>query len=148
MRYRNLSGVLLICIFFSCKKNDCVVRSIGITHLETEYGCLNTKYTLVVKLINTCTIVSDKQAYDTVVFGDCHPAIDFTKYDLLIGSQSLINMNDSITYDLSTICPYEELELKVGFKQSSLTGPDAVVYHALIPKLTASDILTIKLKIN
>jgi hypothetical protein len=148
MRPKIIAGVLMLCLISSCKKDDCVEQTLIAKHLESEYGCSNTKYTLNINLINSCTIVRDKVGFDTLLSGACHPNIDFAQYDLIIGRQSLVYLNDSIRYVFSTSCPGNELSLLVAFKQTSLTGPDNVVYHALIPKLGDNEILTVKLKIE
>lgn len=99
-----------------------------------------------VDIQNDYILIRSKEAYDSIVRGDCHPTIDFSLYDLVIGKQSSGNENDTILYDLRRTCPDHELTLTVDVIQSAATRPDNVVYHALIPKL--GDEETLKVKIN
>lgn len=88
-----------------------------------------------IDITNTYTIIRSKETYDAIVTGDCHPPIDFSIYDLVIGKQSSGNENDTIKYDLRRTCPDNELTLNVDIIKSLMTRPDNVVYHAVIPKL-------------
>jgi hypothetical protein len=97
----------------------------------------------VVDLENSGNLIRSKEAYDSEVTGPCHPDIDFTKFDMIIGKQSSDNVNDTILYDYRSACPDNELTLTVDIIQSDVTGPDNVVYHAIIPKLGDEETLYI-----
>lgn len=130
-------------VSISCdQNNDCEDMQVTIHHFD----CMNTKYTLKIDIQNDYTIIRSKETYDSKVTGDCHPTIDFSRYDLVIGRQSSGNENDTIKYDLRKTCPGNELTMTVDIIQSAATRPDNVVYHALIPKL--GDEEAIKIKIN
>jgi hypothetical protein len=135
-------------ILVSCKKNDCKESQLTTKHFETDYGCLSTKHALLIDLNNNAIIIRSKSDYDTKVSGVCHPDIDFSIYDLVIGKQSSGNFNDTILYDLKRTCPEKELTLTVDIVQSALTIPDNVVYHAIIPKLGDEETLNIKISIR
>jgi hypothetical protein len=111
-----------------------------------HFDCENTKYSLNINIQNDYTIIRSKEIYDSKVTGDCHPTIDFSLFDLVIGRQSSGNENDTIKYDLWRTCPGNELILTVDIIQSGATRPDNVVFHALIPKLGNEE--TLKVKIN
>ena len=143
MKYSLISTIILISILTSCKKNDCTEKILPVKHLESDYGCENTKHSLVVDLQNNGKIIRSKEAYDSEISGPCHPDIDFSKYDLVIGKQSSGNWNDTIFYDYRAICPNNEPTLTVDIIQSLLTIPDNVVYHAIIPKLGDEETLHI-----
>ena len=132
----------------ACHKNNCNERSVPIRHFDTDYGCQNSKRTLAVNLTNNCILIRSQAFYDTQVTGTCHPSIDFTRYDLLIGKQSSANRNDTILYDYKRTCPNEVLTLNVDIVQSAVTQPDNVVYNAIIPKLTDKDSLRIMVTIE
>ncbi len=135
-------AVLLIIV--SCnKKDNCKEVLMSTMQFDNEYGCTDTKYNLKVDLVNSAIIIRDKAAYDSEISGDCHPTIDFSAYDLVIGKQSTDNMNDTILYDLRTTCPDDKLTLTVNIVQKDITGADTVVYHALIPKLTDNGTLNV-----
>ncbi|HET6556038.1 MAG TPA: hypothetical protein VFG54_01915 [Prolixibacteraceae bacterium] len=103
-------------------------------------------YSIQVDRNNDYVIIRSREIYDARVTGDCHPVVDFSRYDLLIGRQSSGNEIDTILYDLGRTCPDDELTLSVDIIQSAAARPDNVVYHALIPKL--GDEETIRVKIN
>jgi hypothetical protein len=132
----------------SCKKNDCKDELRSIKHFESEFGCQDTKHTLAIVLNNDYTIIRSKDSYDSQVSGTCHPEINFSLYDLVIGKQSSGNWNDTIIYDLRKACPENELTLTVDIIQSAMTLPDNVVYHALIPKLGDEETLNIKINVR
>jgi len=140
----------LILIFFlsACKKDNCTETILTVKHFESEYGCTNTKHTLMIDLNNTCTLIQSKEDYDSKVTGTCHPDIDFTLYDLVIGKQSSGNLNDTILYDLRHKCPEDELTLTIDIIQKALTQPDNVVYHAMIPKLGSGESLKINVNVK
>jgi hypothetical protein len=132
----------------SCNKNDCKEELKPLKHFESESGCENTKHTLAIALHNNCTIIRSKNSYDSQVTGTCHPDIDFSIYDLVIGKQSSGNRNDTIMYDLRKTCPKGELTLTVDIIQSAITLPDSVVYHALIPKLGDEETLNVNINVR
>jgi len=143
MKYSLLFAILILSIISSCKKDDCNEIILNVKHLESDYGCENTKYSLVVDLQNNGKIIRSKEAYNDEVAGPCHPDIDFSIYDLVIGKQSSGNENDTILYDYRSVCPNNESTLTVDIIQSDVTRPDNVVYHAIIPKLGDEETLQI-----
>jgi hypothetical protein len=101
-----------------------------------------------IDLSNNCTVIQSKEAYDSKVTGTCHPEINFTQYDLVIGKQSSGNWNDTILYDFRQKCPGNELTLTIDIVQTDLTQPDNVVYHALIRKLASGENLIINVNVK
>jgi len=148
MKSSILYGLIVICILSTCKKDNCTETLLTEKHLESEYGCINTKRTLSVDLNNDCIIIRSKTDYDNKVSGSCHPEIDFSLYDLVIGKQASGNENDTIEYDLRRVCPNDELTLTVNIIQSDATRPDNVAYHALIPKLGDEEALNVIVKVK
>jgi hypothetical protein len=125
--FLSILGLLLSCT----NSNECEDVTLTIDHLD----CENSKYSLSIDLMNDYTIIRSEEGYNSLVKGICHPGIDFSKYDLIIGTQSSGNENDTIIYDLRRTCPEMQLTLNIEVIQSALTRPDFVTYHALIPKL-------------
>ena len=75
----------LLILFISCSENDdCEEIQLTVNHFD----CENTKYSLDIDIVNDYTIIRSQVTYDTKVSGDCHPSMDFSQYDLLIGKQS------------------------------------------------------------
>jgi hypothetical protein len=138
----------LLCILSCNKKDTCKEELLTVKHFETEYGCSDTRFALQIDLNNDYTIIRSKETYDSRVTGSCHPEIDFTLYDLVIGKQSTGNFNDTILYDLRRTCPEKELTLTVDVIQSALTLPSTVAYHALIQKQGNEDSLKININVQ
>jgi hypothetical protein len=67
MKYSLIITIILLNILISCKKNDCNEKILTAKHLESDYGCENTKYSLVVDLQDNGKIIRSKEAYDTEV---------------------------------------------------------------------------------
>jgi hypothetical protein len=135
--------MFLLSFLASCKKNDCNEKILTTKHFESDYGCQPTKYSLVVDLQNRAKIIRSKESYDKEIAGPCHPEINFSIYDLVIGKQSSVNTNDTIIYDYRSVCPNNVATLTVDIVQSLLAEPDNVVYHAIIPKLGDEETLNI-----
>jgi hypothetical protein len=126
----------------SCnEKEKCEDILLTVDHFE----CENSKHALIVDLSNDFTIIRSKEQYDIMVSGSCHPDINFSNFDLVIGKQSSGNWNDTIIYDLRKTCPENELTLTIEIIQMDITIPDNVVYHAMIPKLGDEDTLIVNI---
>jgi hypothetical protein len=134
MKYLIVTLALLVGLS-SCKKNDCKEEIISTKHFESEFGCVNTKHDLSVDITNNVMVIRSKEDFDSKVSGTCHPDIDFSLYDLVIGKQATAYSNDTILYDYRIPCPEDKLTLTVDIVQSDLNVADTVVFHAMIPKL-------------
>lgn len=138
-----VSIYLLLLICMACnQKDDCQEVKLPIHHLD----CENLNTSPQINISNNYVIIRSRETYDAQVTGNCHPVVDFSRYDLLIGRQSSGNEVDTILYDLRRTCLNNELNLNVDIVQSGATRPDNVVYHALIPKLVDEE--TIRVKVN
>jgi hypothetical protein len=141
-------GVFLILIL-SCKKKDtCKEELMATKQFETEFGCADTRHTINIDLTNDLVLIQSKDVYDATVTGPCHPEIDFTAYDLVIGKQSVSNLNDTIIYDLRNVCPDNALTLTIDIIQGSATQPDNVTYHTIIPKVADGKTIYINLNVR
>jgi hypothetical protein len=131
-----LLSILFLGIFFSCnKKNDCTDTVINTTSLESEYGCTDTKYQMDIDLSDNFMIIRNQLDFTEFVTGSCHPSIDFSTYDLVIGKKGLTSGNESIEYELIENCETGNLNLKVTFFQNITTVAPNLTYHALTPKI-------------
>ncbi len=131
-----------------CKKDDCSEQKMTLKHLESDYGCLNTKDNLEIDLLDNILFVRTDEDYNTKVTGLCHPQVDFSQYDLIIGKQPLENINDTILYNYVRTCPGTVLSLTIDIVQSSSSALDTIVYHALIPKLSDTETLSVNITIR
>lgn len=138
--------IILLGILFlsSCESsnssNDCTPQQIPVKSLETEYGCINTKYQLAsLAPPNEGFIIIRNQADFEVQTDqiDCRPQIDFETYDLVIGKRQLTSGNQSIQYQYMDDCT--EKTLTVTFVQDATTFAPEIIFHALIPKLEPTE---------
>ncbi|GGG34806.1 hypothetical protein [Hymenobacter glacieicola] len=128
--------------------DTCPAVEYAVKSLESEYGCADTRRQLGVNLSETHTIIRSQAEFDQQVSGPCHPQIDFTKYDLVIGKKGLANGNAGIKYSLLRECSGAQLVLRVVFNQGLTTEAPNLTYHALVPKLAAGQELKVDIEIN
>ncbi|WP_456438588.1 hypothetical protein [Psychroserpens sp.] len=128
--------------------NDCENTNLEITSLEEAYDCNNTKHSLEIDLNNNFTVIRSQSEFIGLVTGDCQATIDFSTYDLAIGKLQLANGNDTINYHLILNCETSNLELSVNFQQNETNVAPNLTYHALIPKLSETQALTVDIQIN
>lgn len=101
---------------------------------------------LITNLNENYAIIRSQAEFNALVSysGDCpFNTIDFSVYDLVIGKKQLTSGNqfwdsDHFTIDCTT------KKLRFHFWQNAAAYAPNVTYHALIPKLNASDILQVE----
>jgi hypothetical protein len=148
-----MKNVVAICVILiivlSCRKKDnCREELMTTKQFEKEFGCADTRHTMIIDLTDEIVLIQSKDVYDATVTGPCHPEIDFAVYDLVIGKQSTANLNDTIIYDLRNTCPDNAITLTIDIVQSAITQPDNVTYHTIIPKMTEGKTLFVSLNIQ
>jgi hypothetical protein len=137
------SGVLAL-LFTSCAtcegdKEPCADTALPTTSLEKEYGCTDSRRQLSINLDQTYTIIRNQADFDKLVTGSCHPQIDFTKYDLVIGNKGSASGSSSIAYTYARECQTGQLKLQVKFTQGMTNDAPILTYHALVPKLAPQE---------
>ncbi len=153
MNYRILLFFILTLALSSCNNDDddanpCPTETtiIETTSLETEYGCVNTENIMDINLPSgDFIIISNQQVFDNLVTETCMPNIDFTTYDLVIGRQGLTSGYSSIRYELTEICETGNQTLTVTFNLNTTTVAPTLTFHALVPKLTPTQELTVEI---
>ena len=131
---------MLAMLFASCvtcegDKEHCADGLLPTTSLEKEYGCTDTRKQLSVNLDQAYIIIRNQADFDKQVTGSCHPQIDFTKYDLVIGNKGTASGSSSIAYTYMRECETGQLKLRVKFTQGMTNDAPILTYHALVPKL-------------
>jgi hypothetical protein len=144
--------------FFSCNNDDdnnetnpCTGETIAIevTSLENEYGCINTENIMEIDLPSgDFIIINNQQTFDNLVTEVCMPSIDFATYDLVIGKQGLTSGNSSTRYELIEVCENGDQTLTVTFNLNETAVAPVLTFHALIPKLSVAQELTVEIVIN
>jgi hypothetical protein len=148
MKYLLLFSFTIFFSLYACKKNDCKEEQLTATTLESDYGCNATKHNLKISLTDDVAFVRTKTDYDAKVSGACHPQIDFTKFDLIIGKQGLDSKNDTILYSYKRTCPANDLALTFDLVQSTVATHDTIVYHAIVPKISSGENLNVYVNIR
>ena len=140
--------ILIISTLTFCKKDDCAEQDLTARHFETDFGCENTKDNLEIDLLDNVMFIRSDENYNLKVTGPCHPQIDFSQYDLVIGKQTLDHVNDTIIYKYVRTCPGTVLSLTIDIVQSSTITADTIVYHAIIPKLADTETLSVNITLR
>jgi len=125
----------------SCKNDP---EELNYTSLEAEYGCDDTRF-MPVDISETYTVLHTQADFDSLASGPCNPAIDFSAYDLVIGSKQLAGGNDSIEYHLYRTD--EGQELQVTFHQNPALISPIITYHALVPKLGDEETVSVEITV-
>lgn len=138
-KIKKLLPILFVAISFnSCNKDDetCTTDiSNELKSIETLYGCENTVVTLQLDEFAEYKIIETSVQYDAIVSGDCHPAIDFDKYYLIIGNVPSDKKIVSFDYKLYDSCEPNFFKLNVRIKKDeTLIGNSYNTFHVLMPK--------------
>ncbi|MET4107075.1 hypothetical protein [Hymenobacter sp. UYP22] len=134
-----LAALLPSCATLECDMEPCVDTTLPTTSLEKEYGCGDTRRQLSISLNQTYTIIRTQADFDRLVTGSCHPQIDFTKYDLVIGNKGSTSGSSSIAYAYHRECETGKLHLQVTFTAGMTNDAPILTYHVLVPKLAAQE---------
>lgn len=148
-----VASSVLALLFTGCvtcvgENEPCADTTIPTTSLEREYGCTYTTRQLSTTLSQTYTVIRNQADFDRLVTGSCHPQIDFTKYDLIIGNKGTTSGSSTFTYTYQRDCETGQLHLLV-VCQLGLTN-DALIltYHALVPKLAPQETVLVDVQMK
>lgn len=136
------------CVTCEGDTEPCADTPVAFTSLEKEYGCTNTPRQLSVNLPQTYTVVRSQVEFDQQVTGDCHPQVDFTKYDLVIGNAGSSSGSSTITYAYQRECETGQSVLKVVFKAGMTNDAPILTYHALVPKLAPQETVRVEVEMK
>ncbi len=140
--------ILLATSFSSCDDEDsndatCDDIILEAKSLESEYGCVNTLYSMNIESSQTFVLITTQDQFDTLVTGTCMPTIDFNTFDLVIGSRGFSNSVKSVTYQLTRDCVTQNQNLAITFNLVATANAPFITYHALIPKLKNEEIVSV-----
>lgn len=93
-------------------------------------------------------IIRNQTGFESHVSGNCHPDIDFSSYDLVIGKKQLTTGNNSIEYQLTENCETHHYTLGVTFHQNESTVAPNLTFHRLIPKFSEEEELSVEIKVE
>lgn len=141
--------LIFFLLIFACDKEEkecTLLMHVLLPSVEEIYGCGDTRYSLEIDLNDRHELIRTKSVYDEKVTGTCHPAIDFEKYDLLIGKKGLQSGNQSISYALKKSCAGDET-LMVTFHQNISAEAPNVTYHVLLPKSESNRVIAVETRV-
>ena len=136
MKYLLPVFLLALLSMNSCKEDECVDVKLDLTSLEAQYGCNGTESQLEFVGSDNILIITNQADFDAKIGGTCTPDIDFTKYMLLAGKQTLTNGLDNITYELIDDCDGDDYDFNINIKIDATAVAPEIVYHALTPILS------------
>ncbi|RSK33891.1 hypothetical protein [Hymenobacter metallilatus] len=136
------------CVTCAGDTEPCLDTDIPITSLEATYGCTNTPRQLSTSLNQTYTVIRNQADFDRLVTGSCHPQIDFTKYDLVIGNKGSMSGSSTISYTYLRQCETDKLILLVTFRAGLTNDAPILTYHALVPKLAPAETVEVKVEMK
>ncbi|TGE29475.1 hypothetical protein [Hymenobacter metallicola] len=132
----------------TCGVEPCSNTAVAVKSLESEYGCQDTRRQLSINLSETHTVIRNQADFDRLVSGPCHPLIDFSAYDLVIGKKGLASGNAGIAYTYQRDCTTNQARLQVTFSQGMTTEAPHITYHALVPKLAAEEGVAVDIEVK
>lgn len=155
MKYFLLLFSLTLCAF-TCKKageekkvsETCQGGSLGVKSLETEYGCVNTRYALQFNATENFLVINSQSAFEAAVSGSCVPVIDFNQYTLVIGKKQLSNDNSFIEYNASRDCSTGTVQVNVTIKNNLGLSAPVVTWHCLLPKVADTETVLTNISIE
>ena len=126
----------------------CETRQLATSSLEAEYGCSDTRF-LKSEPLESAAITRTQAEFDQLVTGECHPQVDFTKFDLVIGQRQMSGSSSaSASYTYQIICPANERVLRVVLKSGVTNDFGFRSYHALVPKLAPTETVRVEVEVT
>ena len=141
---------ILLILIASCNNDnteiECIEGPIKIEHFDCG---IYPNFYLPTFPINEYRLIRSKIEYDSLVDGRCHPGIDFSKYDLIVGAQALTTGLDTVIYESNRICPENQLFITITIKRTyTSVGTGGVGYNAIIPKLENENDLFVEVNVS
>lgn len=155
MKYILMLFSLTLCAF-TCKKaaeekklsETCQSGPLAVKSLETEYGCINTRYALQLNSAENFLVINSQADFETSVAGSCIPAIDFNQYTLVIGKKQLTNDNTGIEYTANRDCNTGTVQVNVIIKNNLGLSAPVITWHCLLPKIADTETVTTNISIE
>jgi hypothetical protein len=141
---------------FTCKKNQeekvldnpCQNGTISLSSMETQYGCVNTKYGMRLNATEAFLVIRDQATFAANVTGSCLPVVDFNQYTLVIGKKQLINDNTSISYSATKNCDTKKVNLLVTITNNLGLAAPLVTWHTLLPALAVNETVDVAIELR
>lgn len=138
----NFSIIFLIGFIWlaSCKNDDdnsCSNQYVEFRNIEDISNCQETLWNFTLNTVEDYVIIRNQEEFVQLVnVQNCTVEIDFSEYDLIIGSH-YISPQANFEYEVIDNCTENKLYILVKLinDQSSI-GDEKAVFHVLVPKLT------------
>lgn len=152
-----LGGLLLTVATSGCATREGEVENLQpcqsgpqpFTSLEAEYGCTYARW-INLSAGPAPVIIRSQAQFDQQATGECHPQIDFAKYDLIIGQQLQMHggASASASYDYQLNCSDASRVLRVLLKPGVTFDLRTYTYHALVPKLGPAETVKVEVQLQ
>lgn len=127
---------------FSCKDDDdmCSNAYVEYKNIEDISNCQETLWNFTLNTEENFIIVRNQEEFEQFVNAEnCSVEIDFSDYDLIIGSH-YISPEATFDYEVIDNCSENELYILVRLINDQTTGSDEkAVFHVLVPKLIGGE---------
>ena len=147
-RLQILSLVIFIGLSFGCSDEDCCVNTdiSSLTKNMADLGCMDAPTSMMINANEAYLIITNREDYDTFVEGTCHPDIDFSQYQLIIGY--FISKKKVLTFDYKYYMSCENNFYKLSVSPAYATGEEnsentMYFYQILVPNDETIDFLRV-----
>ncbi len=144
--------ILIIGLSFGCSKEDCCVNTdiSSLTKSMSDLGCTDASTNMVISADKVYLIITSQDDYDALVTGTCHPEIDFSQYQLIIGYFASQKKVSSFDYKYYMSCESNFYKLSISPKHSA--GEENIetilyYYQLLVPNSETIDFLRVSFTI-
>lgn len=136
-------NLIIICIIssvclISCNNDDdsCSNERVEFRNIEDVSNCQETLWDLTLNTVEDYLIIRNQEEFEQFVIAqNCTIEIDFTRYDLIIGSH-YISPEASFDYEVINNCEENYLYVFVKLLNNQPSEiENKAVYHVLVPKL-------------
>ncbi|RFP65873.1 hypothetical protein D0N36_06620 [Hymenobacter lapidiphilus] len=152
-----MGGLLLTLALNGCATRDdevenlqpCQSGPISVSSLEAEYGCTYSRW-IDLSTGPAPVIIRSQAQFDQQAKGQCHPQVDFARYDLIIGQQPQLGgaASATATYDYQRNCSDLGRTLQVVLKNGVTFDLATYTYHVLVPKLAPTETVKVEVQVT
>lgn len=153
MKYLNILSLIIFIIglSFACTEENCC-ENINITSLtkDMEYlGCSDATTNMKIQANEPYLVITNQADYDSLVTGSCHPTIDFSQFQLIIGYYGSQKDVTSFSYEYYKSC--ESNFFKLVLIPNYLSDEDNIesklfYYQLLVPNDEKIDYLRVTIR--
>lgn len=135
-----------ILIITSCAKEECDSAQYDAMCLE-DMGCPNSIYQLQLESNNDFELIQSNEDFISKVNGNCQPDIDWSNFDLVVGTEQLTKGVGGITKTYKMDCNTNQLKLNITIQLNLTDIAPSIMWNSLIPKLKDNESVFVSVNI-